>query len=213
MDNSQQKLTGVESFLRFKEEPKSSPLEILQGTHKYLTQVVNGSAEGPSNAALIEIFGHFSIRPIKNYVFRRMTKALLLELVICILQDIIKNGPARTATLELVVERVAGPGKTVVIAKEASADGSSTEEEFPVDKEFVSQIDEAFFSLRDSSGSSSEAKFKAGPEFNDAFSPPDNNGYFTPIKHDKQPRSLQPSFEVSSPLILTKLSLTHLALN
>ena len=54
---------GGERFLRFKNDTKTSPLNILQGTHKYLNQIVNGDEEGPSNAAMIEIFNEFSPQP------------------------------------------------------------------------------------------------------------------------------------------------------
>ena len=42
----QDKPTGPEQFLTFLDNPKESPVNILQDTHKYIPQVIEGKFEG-----------------------------------------------------------------------------------------------------------------------------------------------------------------------
>ena len=180
MEPSSPPKSGPEFFLLFQDDPKNSSLDVLQGTHKFLVETVDGKYDGPTNNALIEIFQKFTDTPIRKYVFTRMTKPLLLELAICILQDIIQNGPERTASLKLVISSTASGGKEVTIKENLKE--KLGDDEFPIDPAFVADIDQAFFSLQDSSGSSPESAFKSGPTHGAAYSPPDASGYFTPLR-------------------------------
>ena len=104
------------------------------------------------------------------------------------LQEIIAGGPTRANSLQLELEETRSGGKTVVIKE-------TNDEEFPVDEDFVRDIDEAFFSLGDSSGLSPQIRLASGQGCAPPHFPPDENGNYTPKK--MQPRSLEAEFEVS----------------
>ena len=94
-----------------------------------------------------------------------MTKSILQELALCLLQEIISGGPKRAASLNLVVEETKSGGKTVVVEQQP--------EEFPVDEDFVRDVDEAFFHITDLTGSSPDVKVVSGQGHEAPYSPPD----------------------------------------
>ena len=51
--------------------------------------------DGEKGPTLIKIFDQLTQQKIKKYVFTRMTKPILLELTLCIIQNIVLNGAER----------------------------------------------------------------------------------------------------------------------
>ena len=188
IDFSPDSLPNISCFDLFVRDPKGCKPEMIQGAHSYLSDVMKGRENGPKNSVFIGLFNRFTKTPVKDYVFRRMTKSILQELALCILQELISGGPERAANLNLVVEETKTGGKTVVVEK--------PQDEFPVDHDFVRDIDEAFFRLTDLSGSSPDKKVVSGQGHHPPYSPPDERGFFTPIK--ATPKSLGGSFEVNT---------------
>ena len=162
-------------------------MEVIQGSHKFMIDVIKGSEQSPKNSVFIGLFNQFSKEEIKPYVFQRMTKVILQELALCILQELIPYGTGRAENLNLVVEQTKAGGKTVVIEQPP--------EEFPVDEAFVRDIDEAYFTLHDLTGLSPDKKVVSGQGHEAPYSPPDKHGCFTPKK--ATPKSLEGDFEVS----------------
>ena len=171
----------------FIRNPKGCSDKVVQGAHKFLSDVINGTEQSPTNSVFMNLFDQFTTTPVKKYVYQRMTRKILQELALRMLQEIISGGPTRAKSLQLELEETRSGGKTVVI-KEST-------EEFPVDEEFVRDIDEAFFSIGDSSGLSPQIRLASGQGRIPPYFPPDGSGYFTPKK--AQPRSLAADFEVS----------------
>ena len=118
-----------------------------------------------------------------------MTKPILLELALCIIQEIASNGVARTKTLQLEVIDSKSGGKTVRVADEFGDDGEK------YDEDFLGQIDEAIFCFKDKEGKSPDIKFSSGQGHKSPYSPFGEDGAFiTPKK--RNPRSLQKDIEV-----------------
>ena len=178
-------VTFWDIFIR---NPKGSSNKVVQGAHRFLSDVIKGTEQSPINSVFINLFDQFTTTPVKKYVYQRMTKKILQELALRMLQEIIAGGPTRANNLQLEVEETRSGGKTVVIKE--------TTDEFPVDEDFVRDIDEAFFSIGDSTGFSPQIRLASGQGRVPPYFPPDENGNFTPKK--AQPRSLEAEFEVSA---------------
>ena len=179
MDQNSKKLTPSDCFGRFCENPKESNLDVIQGAHKFLVEVVRGNQESPSNKTLIEIFSVFCEKPIKNYVFLRMGKKIMQELAICILQDLAANGPGRAATLQLEVVKATARDKVVKIAEQFDS------EEDKFDQSFLDEIDQAIFKFSDSSGKSPDVKITSGQGLAAPYIPPGEDGAFVTPKKRK----------------------------
>ena len=82
MDFSPDSLPNVSCFDLFVKNPKGCKLEVIQGSHKFLSDVIKGSEQSPKNSVFIGLFNHFTEKKIKDYVFQRMTKSILQELAI-----------------------------------------------------------------------------------------------------------------------------------
>ena len=185
MSKSPDSLPNVSCFDLFIKNPKGCKIGIIQGAHKYMTHVINGTEQSPKNSIFIGLFNQFTKIPIKEYIFQRMTKIILQELALCILQELILYGPSRAQNLTLVLESTKANGKTVVIEKD----------EFPVSPEFVSDVDEAFFMLSDITGFSPEKKVASGQGHEAPYALPDKMGFYTPIKAKR--KSLEGDLRVS----------------
>ena len=196
MNISPDSLPNSSCFELFLKDPKGVKPEVVQGAHKFISDVIDGSEQSPKNSAFIGLFNQFTKNPVKDYIFQRMTKSILQELALCLLQEIISGGPERAASLNLVVEKTKAGGQTVVVEKH---------DEFPVDEAFVLDIDEAFFRITDLTGSSPDVKVVSGQGHGAPYSPPDERGYFTPTK--AKPTSLDGKFEVSRAMGLVNLIL------
>ena len=189
MEKSKQGKTDSQCFELFSKDPKGVSMEVINGSHRYIAMVITDKKSGPTIQSLIKIFSVFARVPIKNYVFTRMTKPILLELALCIIQEIASNGIARARTLQLEVIDSKSGGKTVRVADEFG-DG---DEKF--DEDFLGQIDEAIFCFKDKEGKSPDKKFSSGQGHKSPYSPFGEDGAFiTPKK--KTPRSLEKDIEV-----------------
>ena len=135
----------------------------------------------------VGLFENFTKTPVKGYVYSRMTKKILQELALRVIQEIILGGSARAQSLQLVVGETRTGGKTVVIDK-------PDDDEFPVDEDFVRDIDEAFFCIHDTEGNSPDIRLSSGQGRSPPYSPPDKDGNFTPRKGN--PKSLSRDIEV-----------------
>ena len=150
---SSEKSSDLECFNTFLRDPTVFSEGILQGTHKYLVDSLNGDQDGPTVDELFDIFEVFSRATIKKYVFKRIQKKLNLELAIAIVQDLLSNGEGRAETLLLEVEHLSGNGKKVVIADQFTAAG-----EVPLSQKDFPFIDEAIFRLSQSKESGGDQK-------------------------------------------------------
>ena len=99
-------------FTEFISDPKGSNMETILGAHRFLAMIIDSEEDGPTRKTLMKIFRPFvPENSIKDYIFRRISKSLLLELALCILQDVTVNGLARLSTLTLVIEKTRAGGK------------------------------------------------------------------------------------------------------
>ena len=186
MDNSPDSLPNVSCFDLFVKDPKVCKLGVIQGTHSFITHVIKGIEQSSKNSTFIDLLNQFTKVPIKTHVFQRMTKSILQELALCVLQELISCGPSRAQNLSLVLQETRAHGKTVVIEQD----------EFPVDDEFIGDIDEAFFKLSDVTGFSPEKKVASGQGHEAPCPPSDDKVFFvTPIK--TKPKSLRGDFQVN----------------
>ena len=135
----------------------------------------------------MKIFRPFVIQnSIKDYIFRRIRKSLLLELALCILQDVASNGISRLTSLNLLIEKTRSGGKNVVVEPQSERPDNETIE----DDAFMQEIDEIFFRFSDSSGNSPDVKFAAGAGRPPSYSPPDGKGNFVTPKKRGNPKEL-----------------------
>ena len=162
-------------------------METLQGTHKYISLVVRNKIPSPKKSILINLFHEFTVEPIKDYVFHRINKTMLLEPALRILQEIAEKGAARTKSLQLVVEKTSNGSKSVVIAR--IPDTSEKELSFQTTK-----IDDVTFKVSDRAGLSPDISFSIGKNRDPAYQESDVNGYFTPKRGVR--KSLNRIFQV-----------------
>ena len=189
MDNSSQGKSDFECFTSFSENPKKVSLETLKGAHKFIAKIIKDGESGPTVKSLIQIFSAFSGKEIKSYVFTCMRKPILLELLLCIIQELILNGPERAETLQLEVVKSKAGGKTVCIADPFTEAGDT------YDEDFLGKVDEAFFQLTDAEGKSPDVKFASGQGHAAPYSPFGKDGSFIRPK-PRVARSLHSSIEV-----------------
>ena len=162
-------------------------METILGARRFLALIIKNEEDGPTLKTLMKIFRPFAPESsIKDYVFRRVKKSLLLELALCILQDVAANGLGRLATLNLAIEKTKAGGKNVVVEPQSERPANELIE----DEAFMHEIDEIFVRFSDTSGSSPDFKFAAGAGRSPSYSPPDDKGNFiTPVKRGN-PKSL-----------------------
>ena len=188
--HTKERRTDESYFKEFVEDPKKISPEVIQGAHKYIAKIIRDGEHGPTTQTLIKIFLPFSKNKIKPYIFKRMTKPILLELALCIIQDLALNGPSRANTLELELENSKSDGKVARIADPFVDEGDAG-----YDKSFLSEIDEAFFKFKDSSGKSPDVSLSSGQGHKAPYSPFGKDGAFVrPGAHAS--RSLSEAFEV-----------------
>ena len=189
MDKNNQGKTDSQCFELFSKDPKGVSMEIVNGAHKFVANAIDNPKNGITIQNLIKIFAFFTKTPIKDYVFTRMRKPILLELALCIIQEIVSNGIERAKTLQLEVVSSKAEGRFVRVADEFNDGG----EEY--DSDFLGKIDEAFFRFKDKEGRSPDIDFASGQGHKSPYSPFDKHGAFiTPKK--KTPRSLHKDLEV-----------------
>ena len=189
MDNSPQGKSDIQCFEVFSENPKGVSLEIMKGDHKYIANSIKNGDSGPTCQTLIKMFSVFSKEKIKDYVFTRMTKPILLELALCIIQDLVLNGPERHHSLEIELTKSKSGGKLVRVADPFEEDGKH------LDPDFLKEIDEAFFKLKDVDGESPDFVVAAGQDHKASYSPFAKDGAFV-RPGGLVPRSLELPLEV-----------------
>ena len=170
--------SGVEFFKQFSQNPKEVDIETVQGSHKFLSLVLaqKVSSSIAKKSTLIRIFNHFIDEPVKDYVFHRISRKLLLELAIRILQEFITRGVQRARTLKLVVaDATSSEEKTILIAPNDASNGDNNPYQAP-------EVLDATFRLSDTAGLSPDVSFSIGKKRPPAFQRPDSTGYFTPSK-------------------------------
>ena len=183
--------TESEHFQEFSDSPKECTIQNIQGSIRYLSNVLKTSEQGPKCSTLIHIFNQFTVEEIKDYVYRRMTKKILLELALCILEEIASGGIARAKTIVIVLKRTASGGKQIEIQSAPSDD-----EEFPLsndDESIIRDLDEAEFDITDSSGASPARTIRSGKHLAPPFSQKDLDAFSTPKKSSS--KSLSTEFD------------------
>ena len=88
----------------FIRNPKGCSDKVVQGAHKFLSDVINGTEQSPTNSVFMNLFDQFTTTPVKKYVYQRMTRKILQELALRMLQEIISGGPTRAKSLQLELE-------------------------------------------------------------------------------------------------------------
>ena len=86
-------------FKSFTDSPKSFSVRNLQASHRILSKSLTQKKSPVTKNILIKILMNFVPNEIKEYHFKRMTRAILVELAFCIVQDIIQNGEGRADSL------------------------------------------------------------------------------------------------------------------
>ena len=179
-------VTDEQYFLLFSKSPKSGDQKILMGSHRYLSNAIKNQSGSPMGPVLVDIFMCFVRKGTKSYHFKRMKKKILLELALCLVQDLISGDEGRADALEIRLEKCKSGGKNAIIATRDEEREES--EEFPLDPSLdYANIDEASFCLHDKSGSSPDKKVVSGQGRAAPYSPPEADGSFaTPKKGEKQ---------------------------
>ena len=166
MNVSVQGRTDLDCFNIFVNSPKDVSIEVLKGAHKFVAKSIKTGDSAPTCHTLIKIFAAFTQQKIKGYVFTRMKKPILLELALCIIQEIVLNGPGRAKSLQLEVVKSKSGGKIVKIADQFA----NHEPEITGDS-FLEKIDEAFFKLKDAEGKSPDINLASGQGHKAPYSP------------------------------------------
>ena len=191
MEKSNTENNGKEFFDKFCENPRGSDIETFQGAHKYVSTVITHKNPPIKKSILINIFNELTVEEIRDYIFHRISKKLLLELALRVLQDIITNGVERASSIKLVLVKVITGKNMVTIAPNSSESNAGSTFS-------VSEVLDASFMLSDRQGLSPDVSFSIGKDRQPAFQPPDDNGYFTPKRAAATARkSLEMDFEVS----------------
>ena len=189
MEESTHFKCDLDCFNQFKDSPKNVPIEVIRSAHKHIARAIKSPEMGPTNQEMIDIFNHFAQEPIPKYVFTRMTKPLLLELVLCIIQDILLNGIGRVKSIQLEAVKLKAGGKIVKIIDRFEAGKEENEDDM------FQKIDEAYFRLLDAEGKSPEVKISVGQGHKASYSPFADDGAFLRPK-PRAVRSLGASIEV-----------------
>ena len=192
MNNSVQGKSDSDCFNLFSNSPKNVSLEVMKGAHKFVAKALKEGGSTPTCQTLIKIFTAFTPQKIKDYVFTRMKKPILLELALCIIQEIVLNGVGRAETLQLEVVKSKSGGKTVKIADQFEAESTESP-----DSGFLNKIDEAFFKLKNADGKSPDVNIASGQGHKAPYSPFGKDGG---LIRQKPPvaRNLNPDIQVSS---------------
>ena len=119
-----------------------------------------------------------------------MKKQILLELALCLVQDLISADEKRAAALEIRIERCSAGYKKAIVAT-CESDDKEQSDEFPLDPTFDwDSIDEAAFCLHDKSGASPDSKFVSGQGKPAPYAQPEVDGSFTtPVKSNSVPKA------------------------
>ena len=189
MDSTTQDKHNLDCFNQFIKSPKGVSMEVMKNAHKFVARTLQSGELSPTVQDLVKICSHFTQGKIKTYIFTRMGKRILLELVLCIIQEIVLNGLGRAETICLEVEKTKYGGKKVKIVDPFLGEKGLEEDEM------FQQIDEAYFRLVDSDGKSPDVKLAMGKGHKEPYSPFADNGAFVRPKPSAV-RSLEDPIEV-----------------
>ena len=135
--------------------------------------VLRNKSSVPKKTTLSELFQEFMTEPVKQYVFNRIPRRMLLEVALCVLQDIASKGVSRAKTLQLEVVKTSAGGKTFAIANQHS--------ERPEDSAANSvQAEDANFRFADNTDKTPDVAFSIGKSHCPPYEKPDKQGYFPP---------------------------------
>ena len=190
MDKNPQVMKDSECFGRLKAMGRDVSIDVFRGAHKYIARATEDPKMGPKVADLVEFFNQFSKEKIQFYNFSRMTKPLLLELALRVIQEVLYNGISRAKTLQLELVKTKFGGKKVKIVDPFQVERDD------FDDAFLGKIDEAFFCLKDTDGQSPDVQFAIGNGHKSPYSPFAKDGAFLRPK-PKAARSLDLPIEVS----------------
>ena len=185
----------------FSENPRHFNIKVLQGSHKFISLALRNKTTAPKKSTLIDIFNEFASEPIKDYVFHRISKKLLLELALRIIQEIVQKGVDRASSLQLVVQKTSNGAKSVVIARNNDKDSDAAE---TIEG---AEIEDATFTLKDKHGVSPDISVAIGKNRDPPYQEPDATGYFTPKRGPR--KSLAKYFQVH--IIPNKMCKVHLS--
>ena len=177
-------------FKSFCEYPKAFSFHNLQSTHRILLKSLKEKKSAVTKNILIDILMNFVPNEIKSYHFKRMARAILVELALCIVQDILQNGEGRADSLLLELVKTSSGGAKVVIADSFVADDGTYDDDFLKE---IEEIDTAEFKLRDKTGTTPDKTIASGVGFAPPFVEPDETGFFTtPRKSGNPPMAAMP---------------------
>ena len=174
-------------FQEFCLNPKEPTIEIIQGSHRFISLSMENGSSIPKKSTLSELFKEFMTVPAKQYVFDRIPRRMLLELAICILQDIASRGVLRAKSLRLEVVKTTATagGKTIVIGRDEESSASTEANDNVL-------AEDATFKFADNTGATPDVAFSIGKNHQPPYQQPDKQGYFTPSRRSR--RSLQENF-------------------
>ena len=197
------KLDDHSLFKIFCNSPKTFSNTALHASHRFLVKSVPEKKSPVTKTILIKILMNFVQPDIKEYHFKRMSRAILVELAICIVQDLIQNGPGRAQSLELQLLKSSAGGATVSIADPFVDEAGSYDEDFLRE---IDEIDAAEFNLRDKSGATPDKQINSGQGFARPFLEPNEEGSFVTPKRVLRKRAI----DINPPTVGPK-KLAHIA--
>ena len=95
-------LSDTDLFEGLLENPLCPTRDQILGSVRLLTRVKNGDEVGPKTSILIEFFNTFTQEEIKDYVYQRMTKPVLVELALKLCKEF-ESKPGKNDELEVVL--------------------------------------------------------------------------------------------------------------
>ena len=72
-------------FNEFCLNPTDPTVEIIQGSHRFISLSMQNGSSIPKKSTLSELFREFMTVPAKQYVFNQIPRKMLLELALCVL--------------------------------------------------------------------------------------------------------------------------------
>ena len=83
-------MTDKQKFIVFSKNSKEYDLPRILTAHRFVSKVIDGKEEAHKCAIIIRILMAFA-PGMKEYVFKRIKKEILLELALCLIQDLAAN--------------------------------------------------------------------------------------------------------------------------
>ena len=170
-------------FSEFCRDPKNPTVEIIQGSHRFISLAMkNGTGtSAPKKSTLSDLFQEFMTMSVKQYIFNRIPRTILLELALCVLQDIASRGVSRAKTLRLEVVKTTAGGKTIAVAND-----DNPETGHPATNPTLAE--DATFLFVDNSGRTPDVAFSIGKNHRAPYQQPDKQvRLFLPRESSQKP--------------------------